>query len=45
VEQLNISRCVIVLNWLKDPSRFELRKEMAKMVDLFIYGAIERKES
>ncbi|HAG09847.1 MAG TPA: TetR/AcrR family transcriptional regulator [Desulfotomaculum sp.] len=42
VEQLNISRCVIVLNWLKDPSRFELRKEMAKMVDLFIYGAIKR---
>lgn len=44
VNQLNISRCVIVLNWLKDPSRFELRKEMAKIVDLFMDGAIERKE-
>lgn len=43
VQQLNISRGVIVLNWLKDPSRFELRKEMAKIVDLFMYGAIERK--
>ncbi|MDD4587498.1 MAG: TetR/AcrR family transcriptional regulator [Heliobacteriaceae bacterium] len=45
VEQLNISRGVIVLNWLQDPSRFELRKEMAKMVDLFMYGAVEREGS
>ncbi len=42
VQQLNISRAVIVLNWLKDPSGFELRKEMAKIVDLFIYGVVER---
>jgi AcrR family transcriptional regulator len=42
VQQLNISRSVVVLNWLKDPSVFELRKEMAKIVDLFIYGIIER---
>lgn len=45
VQQLNISRSVIVLNWLKDPSRFELRKEIAKIVDLFMYGAIEREGS
>ncbi len=45
VQQLNISRSVIVLNWLKDPSGFELRKEMAKIVDLFIYGVIEREGS
>lgn len=45
VQQLNISRAVIVLNWLQEPSRFELRKEMAKIVDLFIYGVIEREGS
>lgn len=42
VEGINIFRGAIVMNWLKDPSRFELRKEMAKMVDLILYGAIDR---
>ncbi len=42
VMQLDILRGAVVLDWLDDKSRFELRKEMAKVVDLFIYGAIER---
>jgi AcrR family transcriptional regulator len=42
VEGMNIFRGAIVLNWLKDPSSFELRKEMAKMVDLILYGAVDR---
>lgn len=40
--QIDILRGVVVMDWLKDSSRFELRQEMAKVVDLFLYGAINR---
>jgi AcrR family transcriptional regulator len=45
VAQLDILRGVIVNDWLKDSSGFELRQEMAKVVDLFLYGAINREGS
>lgn len=45
VMQLDILRGAVVMDWLSDESRFELRKEMANIVDLFIYGAIEREGS
>lgn len=40
--QLDILRGAVVLDWLNDKSRFDLRKEMAKVVDLFIHGAVKR---
>jgi Transcriptional regulator len=42
VRQLDILRSGVVMDWLGDKSRFELRKEMAKVVDLFINGAVKR---
>ncbi|TEB13054.1 DNA-binding transcriptional regulator EnvR [Pelotomaculum sp. FP] len=42
VAQIDIMRGVVVMDWLKDPSRFELRPQMANIVDLFLYGAIDR---
>lgn len=42
VIQLDILRGAVVLDWLSDKSRFELRKEMAKIVDLFMHGATKR---
>ncbi|MFX4262842.1 TetR/AcrR family transcriptional regulator [Pelotomaculum propionicicum] len=42
VMQLDIMRGAVVMDWLGDKSRFELRKEMAKIVDLFINGAMQR---
>ncbi|HBC94885.1 MAG TPA: TetR/AcrR family transcriptional regulator [Pelotomaculum sp.] len=42
VAQIDIMRGVVVMDWLRDPSRFELRPQMAKIVDLFLYGAIDR---
>lgn len=42
VTQIEILRGSVVLDWLNDSSRFELRKEIAKVVDLFLYGAIDR---
>jgi AcrR family transcriptional regulator len=39
VLQLDILRGAVVMDWLGDKSKFELRKEMAKVVDLFINGA------
>ncbi|MDF9409988.1 MAG: HTH-type transcriptional repressor KstR2 [Pelotomaculum sp. PtaB.Bin013] len=45
VLQLDILRGSVVMNWLGDKSKYELRKEIAKIVDLFIYGAIGRKEN
>ncbi len=44
ITPIEVFRGVVVLDWLKDRSRFELRKEMAKIVDLFLYGAINREE-
>lgn len=45
VMQIDILRCAIVLDWLNDRSKFELRKEIAKMVSLILYGAINREEN
>lgn len=42
VMQLDVLRGTVVMDWLNDKSRLELRKEIAKIVDLFIYGAAER---
>lgn len=42
VKQLDTLRMTVVLDWLNDPSGLELRKEMAKLVDLFLDGAIVR---
>ncbi|MEW6182988.1 MAG: TetR/AcrR family transcriptional regulator [Bacillota bacterium] len=39
---IDILRGAIVLDWLNDSPSFELRKEIAKIVDLFLYGAINR---
>ena len=39
VKQLDTLRMTVVLDWLSDTSRLELRKEMAKLVDLFLDGA------
>ncbi|SDH47920.1 TetR/AcrR family transcriptional regulator [Desulfosporosinus hippei] len=40
VKQLNMLRGAVVMDWLNDPARLELRKEMSLMVDLFLNGAI-----
>lgn len=42
VAQIDILRGVVVNDWLKDSSKFDLRREMAKIVDLFLYGAVDR---
>jgi len=39
VKQLDMLRGAVVMDWLNDPSRLELRKEMALLVDLFLNGA------
>lgn len=39
VKQLDILRGAVVMDWLNDPSRLELRKEMALLIDLFLNGA------
>lgn len=44
VWQLDLLRGAIVLEWLKDPSKFELRNGMTKIVDLFMDGAVDRGE-
>lgn len=45
VKQLDTLRMTVVLDWLSDTSRLELRKEMAKLVDLFLDGAMVREGS
>ena len=42
VKQLDILRGDVVMDWLKDTSKIELRKEMSKLVDLFLDGAMVR---
>ncbi len=42
VKQLDTLRMTVVMDWLHDTSRIELRKEMAKLVDLFLNGAMLR---
>jgi len=44
VKQLDTLRMIVVLDWLNDPSGLELRKEMAKLVNLFLDGAMVREE-
>lgn len=39
VKQLDFLRGFIVMEWLNDSSKIELRKEIANMVDLFLEGA------
>ncbi len=39
VANIDFLRGAVVLEWLNDTSRFDLHKEMAKLVDLFLYGA------
>ena len=45
VKLIDILRGSIVMDWLNDTSKFELRQEMAKMVDMILYGAINRVSS
>ena len=45
VAQIDILRGVVVMDWLKNSSGFELLQEMAKIVDLFLYEAITREGS
>jgi len=39
VAHLDFLRGAIVLDWLNDPSRFDLQEEIARLVALFMYGA------
>lgn len=39
VANIDFLRGAVVLEWLNDTSRFDIHKEMAKLVDLFLYGA------
>jgi len=45
VKQIDILRSVVVMDWLNDPSSLELRKEIAKLVDLFLDGALIKEGS
>lgn len=42
VKQLDTLRMTVVMDWINDTSGLELRKEMAKLVDLFLDGAMVR---
>ena len=44
-KQLDILRGAVVMDWLNDSSKLELRTEMAKLVDLFLDGAMVREGS
>lgn len=39
VMQIDILRGSIVMDWLRDKEKFKLREEIARIVDLFLYGA------
>ena len=45
VKQIDILRSVVVMDWLNDSSSLELRKEIAKLVDLFLDGALIKEGS
>lgn len=45
VKQIDTFRGAVVMEWLHDSSRLELRKEMAKLVGLFLDGAMVREDS
>ena len=42
VTHIDVLRGTMTFEWLNDPSRFELHEEIAKLVDLFLYGAASR---
>lgn len=44
VFQLDMLRGSVVMDWLANADKFDLRKEIARIVDLFLYGAIDRKK-
>jgi len=39
---IDVLRGSMILDWLNDSSRIELRKEITKLIDLFLYGASNR---
>ena len=43
VLQIDVLRGSIVMEWLRDRKSFELRREIARIVDLFLYGATGKK--
>ncbi|ACV64549.1 transcriptional regulator, TetR family [Desulfofarcimen acetoxidans DSM 771] len=43
--QIDILRGAVVMDWLKDMSRFELRRKMVMVTDLFLNGAANRDDS
>ena len=43
VAHVDVLRGAITLDWLNDTTKFDLHEEIAKMVDLFLYGAAERR--
>lgn len=42
VAHIDVLRGTMTFEWLNDPSRFELHEEIAKLVDLFLYGAASK---
>jgi AcrR family transcriptional regulator len=45
VTHINILRSAMTFEWVNSTSRFEIHDEIAKMVDLFLYGADNRLDS
>lgn len=45
VTHINILRSAMTFEWVNSTSRFELHDEIAKLVDLFLYGADNRLDS
>ncbi len=45
VAHIDVLRGTMTLEWLNDLSRFELHEEIAKLVDLFLYGAAAKSAS
>ena len=43
VLQIDMLRGSIVMDWLRDRKSFKLRREIARIVDLFLYGATGKK--
>lgn len=42
---IDYMRTVTILDWLKDSSRVNLRKETVRLVDLVLYGALSKQEN
>lgn len=45
VTHINILRSAMTFEWVNSTSRFELHDKIAKLVDLFLYGADNRLDS